>query len=243
MADRPVWCPVSRSTACCQPLFGSLVLSLVNTILVILLNIDDDESFYENLVQRRAARQAGKIAPEEGRGLVMLEVDGLSYQRMKKAIEDGLMPTLKAMMDDDGYKLSRVEVGIPPTTPACQAGILQGNNTNIPAFRWLDKKTGRLLAGGGAAAEVEPQISDGNGLLRGGTSIGNMFSGDAAKSILTFSKIRAGTPEDKKQRARDMFWLMRNPYFLTRTWCWSLATCFWKSGRAGSSGAKMSIRA
>ena len=31
----------------------------------------------------------------------------------------------------------------------------------------------------------------------GGTSIGNMFSGDAAKSILTFSKLRAGTPEAK----------------------------------------------
>jgi uncharacterized membrane protein YvlD (DUF360 family) len=196
---------------------ASLILSLANTILITLLNIDDDDSFYENLVQRRAARQAGQVTPSEGRGLVLLEVDGLSYQRMKGAIESGLMPTLKQMMDEEGYQLSRVEVGIPPTTPACQAGILQGNNTNIPAFRWLDKKTGRLLAGGGAAAEVEPLISDGNGLLRGGTSIGNMFSGDAAKSILTFSKIKEGTPEDKKQRTRDMFWLMRDPYFLTRT--------------------------
>lgn len=197
--------------------FGSLILSLANTTLVILLNIDDDDSFYENLVQNRAARQARDISPEEGRGIVMLEVDGLSYQRIKGAIEAGLMPTLKAMMEEDGYRLSRVEAGVPPTTPACQAGILLGNNTNIPAFRWLDKKTGRLLAGGGAAAEVEPVLSDGNGLLRGGTSVGNMFSGDAAKSILTFSKIFAGTPEDKKQRARDMFLLMRDPYFLTRT--------------------------
>lgn len=196
---------------------GSLVLSFVNTVLVILLNIDDDDSFYENLVQRRAARQARKVSPEEGRGIVMLEVDGLSYQRIKGAIEAGLMPTLKSMMDEEGYQLSRVEAGVPPTTPACQAGILQGNNTNIPAFRWLDKKTGKLLAGGGAAEVVEPILSDGNGLLRGGVSVGNMFSGDAEKSILTFSKIRAGTPEDKKMRAQDMFWLMRNPYFLTRT--------------------------
>jgi hypothetical protein len=44
-----------------------------------------------------------------------------------------------------------------------------------------------------------------------------MFSGDAAKSILTFSKIFIGTPEDKKLRAQDMFLLMRNPYFFTRT--------------------------
>lgn len=195
---------------------GSIILSLINTIIITLLDIDDDDSFYDNMVRRQAARQAGTVSPAEGRGLVLMEVDGLSYQRMRQAIADGLMPTLQGMMVEEDYRLSRVEVGVPPTTPACQAGILQGNNTNIPAFRWLDKKTGRLLAGGAAAAEVEPLLSDGNGLLRGGVSIGNMFSGDAAKSILTFSKIRAGTAEDKKERSRDMYMLMRNPYFLTR---------------------------
>jgi uncharacterized membrane protein YvlD (DUF360 family) len=195
---------------------ASLILALVNTVLSILLNIDDDNSFYDNLVQRQARRFAGEVDRGAGRGLVILETDGLSYQRIQKAIADGYMPTLKEMMEEEGYKLSRVDCGIPPTTPACQAGILQGNNTNIPAFRWLDKKTGKLLAGGQAAAIVEPELSDGNGLLRGGTSIGNMFSGDAATSILTFSKIKTGTPEDKKQRARDMFLLMRNPYFFVR---------------------------
>jgi uncharacterized membrane protein YvlD (DUF360 family) len=198
--------------------WGGLVLSLVNTVITTIMSIDDEDSFYENLIQRRAVRMAaGKIETGEGRGLVILETDGLSYERIQKAIADGNMPTLKKMIDEEGYKLSCLDCGIPPTTPACQAGILQGNNTNIPAFRWLDKKSGRLLAGGQAAAEVEPILSDGNGLLRGGSSIGNMFSGDAAKSILTFSKIFTGTPEDKKQRAQDMYLLMRNPYFFTRT--------------------------
>jgi uncharacterized membrane protein YvlD (DUF360 family) len=195
---------------------GGLIMAVANVILVSLLNIDEDNSFYDNLIRRRAVQYSGKIERGTGRGLVILETDGLSYQRIKKAIADGYMPTLKRMMDEEGYQLSRVEAGVPPTTPACQAGILQGNNTNIPAFRWLDKKTGKLLAGGQAAAIIEPELSDGNGLLRGGTSIGNMFSGDAATSILTFSKILAGTPEDKKQRARDMYLLMRNPYFFIR---------------------------
>jgi uncharacterized membrane protein YvlD (DUF360 family) len=196
--------------------WGGLLLSLVNTILTTILAIDDDDSFYENLVQRMALRNAGQIAGSQGRGLVILETDGLSYPRIQKALADGHMPTLKKMIDEEGYRVSCWDAGLPPTTPACQAGILQGNNTNIPAFRWLDKKTGRLLAGGQAAAIVEPLLSDGNGLLRGGSSIGNMFSGDADKSILTFSKLFTGTPEDKKQRARDMYLLMRNPYFFTR---------------------------
>ena len=168
---------------------GGLFLSFVNTIISTLLNIDNDESFYANLVKRQAKRQGVAPEGEETRGLVMLEIDGLSFHHIKKAVEDDYMPNIKKLMDEKGYQISRVDCGLPATTPACQAGILQGNNTNIPAFRWLDKKTNRLLAGGQAAAEIEPILSDGNGLLEGGSSISNMFSGDATKSILTFSKI------------------------------------------------------
>jgi uncharacterized membrane protein YvlD (DUF360 family) len=195
---------------------GGLFLSLVNTILTTLLDIDNEESFYANLVKRQAARQAVTTEGENTRGVVMLEIDGLSYWHIHKAVEDGYMPTIKKLIDQQGYKISRVDCGLPATTPACQAGILQGNNDNIPAFRWLDKETGRLLAGGQAAAEIEPELSDGHGLLEGGSSISNMFSGDAAKSILTFSKIKAGTKEDKRKRAQDMYLLMRNPYFFMR---------------------------
>ena len=195
---------------------GGLFLSFINTILSTLLNIDNDESFYANLVKRQAVRQREVLEGEDTRGVVMLEIDGLSYWHIQKAIDDGYMPTMKDLMDKKGYQLSRVDCGLPATTPACQAGILQGNNTDIPAFRWLDKKTNRLLAGGQAAAEIEPILSDGHGLLEGGSSISNMFSGDATKSILTFSKIKAETKEDKQKRAQDMYLLMRNPYFFMR---------------------------
>jgi len=196
---------------------GGLFLSFVNLILTELLNLDNENSFYTNLVLRRAAQQAEEIEDKNARGLVLVEIDGLSYYILQEAIEAGYMPTLKKLVDEAGYKISRVDCGLPATTPACQAGILQGNNENIPAFRWLNKQTGQMLAGGQAAAIIEPELSDGNGLLRGGSSISNMFSGDAAKSILTFSKITAGTPEDKRKRARDMYLLMRNPTFFMRT--------------------------
>jgi uncharacterized membrane protein YvlD (DUF360 family) len=195
---------------------GGLFLSLVNTIITTLLDLDNDESFYANMVKRQAARQAEEIEDKDSRGVVMLEIDGLSFWHIQKAVEDGFMPTIKKLMDENGYQISRVESGIPSSTPACQAGILQGNNVDMPAFRWLDKKTNRIIAGGPQMAEVEPLLSDGNGLLEGGTSIGNMFSGDADKSILTFTKIIEGSEEDKKKRARDMYMLMRNPYFFMR---------------------------
>ncbi len=195
---------------------GGLFLSLVNTIITTLLDIDNAESFYANLVKRQAVRQAGEIEDKDSRGVVMLEIDGLSFWHIKKAVEEGYMPTIKGLIDKKGYQISRAECGIPSSTPACQAGILQGNNVNMPAFRWLDKEANRIISGGPQMAEVEPLLSDGNGLLEGGTSIGNMFSGDADKSILTFTKIIEGTEEDKKKRAQDMYLLMRNPYFFMR---------------------------
>ncbi|MFC1923053.1 phage holin family protein [Chloroflexota bacterium] len=195
---------------------GGLLISLVNTILTTLLDIDNSESFYQNLVLRQAARQAVEVDEDAGRGVVMLEIDGLSYWHIQKAVEDGYMPTIKKLIDEGGYEISRMDCGVPSSTPACQAGILQGNNANMPAFRWLDKETNRIIAGGPQMAEVEPLLSDGHGLLEGGTSIGNMFSGDADKSILTFTKITSGSEEDKKKRARDMYMLMRNPYFFMR---------------------------
>lgn len=198
-------------------IIGAFTLSVVNTVLMILIDMDDDESFYENLVQRQAARQADLSNESTNRGLVILETDGLSYQRIQDAIAKGYMPTLKAMIEEEGYTISHIDCGVPSTTPSCQAGILHGNNTNIPAFRWLDKKTGRMMVGPVVAGEVEPVLSDGKGLVSGGSSIGNMFSGDAEKSLFTFSKARTGTPEEKKERSRDMFMLMRNPYFFTRT--------------------------
>lgn len=196
--------------------FGGLFLSFINMILTEILNLNSENSFYTNLILRRAARQAEEIEDKNTRGLLMIEIDGLSFQIIQEAIDGGYMPNIKKLIDEAGYQISRIDCGLPATTPACQAGILQGNNENIPAFRWLNKETGQMMAGGQAAAIIEPELSDGNGLLRGGSSISNMFSGDAEKSILTFSKILAGTPEDKKKRARDMYLLMRNPTFFMR---------------------------
>ena len=197
--------------------FGGFFLAIVNTIITAFLTIDDDDSFYEGLVERLAIRQAVKDAEDDKLGLVMLEIDGLSYWHIEKAIDEGWMPTLKEMIDQEGYKISRVDCGTPATTPACQAGILLGNNHDIPAFRWLDKDQNRLMVGNNVAEEIEPQLSNGLGLVRDGSSIGNMFSGDAKKSILTFSKLRTGSEEDKKNRADDIYLLMINPYFFMRT--------------------------
>ena len=113
---------------------GGLFLAAVNTIITDVLTIDDEGSFYESLVERLAKRQPFTGADEPGRGLVMMEIDGLSYWHLQKALKDGVLPTLSEMMRDEGYVLSRTDCGLPSQTSSCQAGIMFGDNYDIPAF-------------------------------------------------------------------------------------------------------------
>jgi len=67
------------------------------------------------------------------------------------------------------------------------------------------------------AKEINSRYAKGNGLMRDGTSINNMMNGDAQNSLLTLADLRPDNPEQKKQRARDIYLLMLDPLFFTRT--------------------------
>ena len=195
---------------------AGVVFSLINTILTSIITADDEDSFYQGVVERLAARQSFKNKDLTTRGLVMMEIDGLSYHHIQKALAEGYMPTLKQMIDEEGYVLSRIDCGLPSQTSACQAGIMFGDNSDIPAFRWYDKDQQKLFVSGKDAALLDARYAKGNGLMRGGSSINNMLAGDAEKSILTASNFKTGTAEEKKRRAEDIYLLALNPYFLMR---------------------------
>ncbi len=198
--------------------FGAgLVLAAVNTLLTGMITLDDEGSFYEGVIERIARLQSFRGAREPGRGLVILEIDGLSYWHMRYALAAGMLPTLAQMMREDGYMLSRVECGLPSETAACQAGILFGDNYDIPAFRWFDKAQRKRFVSRNDAAQLNARYARGHGLLRGGSSINNMLNGDAEKSIFTLADLLGGDLNERFRRAQDVYLLAANPYFLMRT--------------------------
>ena len=196
---------------------GGLVFAAINVFLTGIAEANDDGSFYQGVIERLARRRSFTNIDPQTRGLVLMEIDGLSYHHLKKALADGLMPSLEYLMDNEGYVLSHVDCGIPSQTSACQAGIMFGDNTDIPAFRWYDKDKRKLYVSGNDATELNGRYANGNGLMRGGSSINNMLNGDADKSLLTLAGMFDGDAEEKKRRAEDVYLLMLNPYFLTRT--------------------------
>jgi uncharacterized membrane protein YvlD (DUF360 family) len=195
---------------------AGLVFSLINTIITGVISVDDEDSFYQGVVERLAMRQTYQDKDLSTRGLVMMEIDGLSYHHIQKALKDGHMPNLQKMIDEDSYALSRIDCGLPSQTSACQAGIMFGDNFDIPAFRWYDKDEQKLFVSGKDASLIDARYAKGNGLMRGGSSINNLLAGDAEKSILTASNFKTGASDEKKRRAEDIYLLALNPYFLMR---------------------------
>jgi hypothetical protein len=139
------------------------------------------------------AEQLGRpshAAEEQRRGLIILEIDGLAYDYIRLALKRGHMPYLARLLLDRKLRLARWRCGLPSTTPAAQAGIMYGNNWDIPGFRWYDKVSGDSIMCKlpGTVRAIQEQISAGRrGLLRGGSSYTNMFDGDARLALFTLS--------------------------------------------------------
>jgi hypothetical protein len=140
------------------------------------------------------ARQLGRSAQgDKGqRGFIIVEIDGLAYDYLRQALREGHMPYLARLLLGRKLRLTRWRCGVPSTTPASQAGILYGNNWDIPGFRWYEKTTGSsiMLKLPGTARAIQERIAAGRaGLLRGGSSYTNMFDGDARLSLFTLSAL------------------------------------------------------
>ncbi|MCA9869342.1 MAG: phage holin family protein [Anaerolineae bacterium] len=208
--------PEFQVTGVLTAIVAGIIFAAINIVLTGIVEVDEEGSYYQGLIERRAAREPFDIASEPGIGLVMMEIDGLSYHHISKALDDGILPTLQKMIDEEGYVLTKVDCGIPSQTSACQAGIMFGDNTDIPAFRWYDKDKQKLYVSGNDAGELNARYS-GNGLMRGGSSIDNMLNGDASKSLLTLADLRTSDKEEDRQRAGDISLLMMHPYFFMRT--------------------------
>jgi uncharacterized membrane protein YvlD (DUF360 family) len=184
-------------------ILGGLLLAAVTTVLTVIASVDDDDSYYYAVV-RRLARRSGQQVVTDAPGLVCLEIDGLAAPILRRAMRDGHVPQLARWVQEGRYHIVEWETDWSSQTGASQAGILLGSNQDIPAFRWVDKAGGRVVATSNPddAAEIERLHSNGEGLLvDGGASRSNILSGDASHALLTSSRIAAEKKANPEYRA------------------------------------------
>ncbi len=154
--------------------------------------------------------------------MILFEIDGLGEAILREAVRDGHVPTIARWLSEGTHKILGWECDLSSQTGASQAGLLLGSNWDMPAFRWYEKESGRTMVSNhpADAAEIELRRSTGEGLLaNGGTSRGNMFSGDAPRCTATMSVIR----DRSRSKSGDFFAYFSDPYGFLRTIVLSLA--------------------
>lgn len=154
----------------------------------------DDDLWYDEIMamraKRRAKRRGGETHCEDRPGVLFVQIDGLSKPLLERSLAAGHIPTLHRWIRQGSHHLAGWETEWSSQTGVSQCGILHGSVDNMPAFRWRDRTTGELIVSNHpwSAARIEAERSNGDGLLAdNGTGYGNLFTGDAARTVMTMS--------------------------------------------------------
>jgi uncharacterized membrane protein YvlD (DUF360 family) len=194
----------------------ALGVTVINTFVTTVVALDDADFYYRRGMRRRAKRLRGKNAKKtDVPGVIFLEVDGLAHGVLQRAIRDGNAATVGRWYRN-GHRLISWECDWSSQTSGCQAGLLHGNNHDIPAFRWWEKERGAAMVSNHPvdAMALERRLSDGNGLLaHGGASRANLLSGDATHTLLTMSTVL----KKRGKTGQDYWAYFANPHSVTRT--------------------------
>ncbi|MFI5755041.1 phage holin family protein [Streptomyces sp. NPDC051569] len=157
-----------------------------------------DDGAYRRRLSRLADRRRRRSG-EDGRrggapGTLFLQLDGVGHQVLLDAVAHGVMPTVAEWLGGrPTHRLTPWRTDWSSQTGASQLGILHGSNHDLPAFRWYEKDSGRIMVTNRPASAAELQrraierTGDGGLLTLDGASRGNLFSGGADQLALVLS--------------------------------------------------------
>ncbi|MER6097663.1 phage holin family protein [Streptomyces sp. NPDC001728] len=218
------------------------VMSAVASATSTALAVRDDDAYRRRLYRltgRTRPRESGSPGsgevPDQAPGTVFLQLDGVGHHVLRGAVADGLMPTVAGLLDA-GHRLTPWRTDWSSQTGASQLGILHGSNEDVPAFRWYEKDTGRIMVSNRPASAVELQrravrrTGDGGLLTFDGASRGNLFSGGADQLALVLSMAARRGPRNRSRAG--YFAYFSDPANAVRTAGSFVAECFREMGQS-----------
>lgn len=128
-------------------------------------------------------------------GILLLQIDGLSRRQMERAMERGRLPFLRSLRRRQRYDLKTFYSGLPSSTPAVQGELYYGKRCAVPAFSFVDRKTKRVttMYNPDSVKEIEAGLAEHDeGLLQGGSSWSNIYTGGAGDEESHFCAARLG---------------------------------------------------
>src|SRR3954467_4731381 len=188
---------------------------------------------YVHRTRRRLSRSEWAIrhlglTPSEGTseapGLLLIQIDGFARGQLERALAADRMPFLKRLVKREGYQLHTFYPGLPSTTPAVQAELYYGVRSAVPAFSFFDrvlKKLGRMWDPEWAKAREAAFAAQAEGLLKGGSSWSNIYTGGAGQSESHFCAASIGLGDmwrTGKIRNIFIFLILQLPAVLRIAW-------------------------
>lgn len=203
----------------------AVVMAGVAALVSSMLAIDEDEVFFRRAARR--FRRDGSDPCDDPPGVLLLQIDGLGHDTVRRAVRDGDLPTLARWVSEGSHVLTDWHCDWSSQTGASVCGLLHGSNDDILGFRWYEKDRDHVMACAhpADAAEIERRHSNGQGLLaNGGAARGGLFTGDADHTSLTMSAVPILT---KPARRRDpagagYYAYFANPINVVRTFASAL---------------------
>jgi hypothetical protein len=134
------------------------------------------------------ARERRERHERTERGFLVIQIDALAHDDLKLALDAGHAPHLRRLLDRERWELRRFPSGLPSATPAAQAAIFYGTKKNIPAFRFYEKESGRVVIGSKPAdVQFVRDRLPADGILRGGSGYVNIYDGGADRAVFTLA--------------------------------------------------------
>jgi endonuclease/exonuclease/phosphatase family metal-dependent hydrolase len=175
------------------------------------------EAVYRRLRRRLsrsewAVRHLG-VEPSEGTseepGLVLIQIDGFARAQLERALAKGRMPFLKRLLKRNHYAMHSFYPGLPATTPAVQAELYFGVRAAVPAFSFFDREKQQRVRmySPERAKQMEAKCAaQAEGLLKGGSSWSNIYTGGAGQEESHFC-IATNGPADmwRTGKIRNIF--------------------------------------
>ena len=137
-----------------------------------------------------------KAAPESDEaGFVLIQIDGFSRTQFERALESGKMPFLKKLMKKEEYRLHTLYSGLPSSTPSVQGELFYGVKQIVPAFRFRDHTSKKVMGmlDHKAASMIEERLRNSSeGILKGGSAYCDIYGGGAQETHFCPSTIGWG---------------------------------------------------
>lgn len=154
----------------------------------------------------------------EKKGLLVILIDGLSYNVFKHSLEKKQGRFFSKLIKK-GFSVHPYFCGVPAATTATEAELFFGTSENIPGFTWYDRTLSQFVRGnkGESIVGFEQEIRKKAQLLKSGSCILGIYSSNATQCDLSGCELNLKSPLNILRKFHYFIFIFLNPVRLILT--------------------------